>query len=126
MKQPMKVKRGRPVGLETKILQPGENLVLSAKDLCSIIKQCANSKVRELKIGELFMAFGEIDQSSHSLSNQVQTKPTEIEIQKISDEALAQDNLARNQDELEHLKLTDPLAWERVIAEGDLGDVNSP
>lgn len=95
--------------------------MVNASELCKIIKTCVNSNVNEIRIGELYMAFGWKDKSIEPLG-MVETKPAE----QISHEAMLVEKQARLQDELENLKLTDPLAYERALAEGELGDVESP
>lgn len=73
-------------------------------------------------MGELHFSFGEIDQSNQNPSESVQTKPVEQESIKISEEAREQDRLSILAEELEDLKLSDPLAYERLIGIGELGD----
>lgn len=69
------------------------------------------------------MAFGVRDQSTKPL-DVVETKSVEQAIT-ISDEARRRENAAKLEDELENLKLTDPLAYERLLAGGELEDVGS-
>lgn len=108
-----------------KAILTDNNFVVNADDLCRIIKECAKSKVRELNLGALNLAFGPTDQLDLKPLDSVETKPLE-QAMKISEEERLREKEARFQDELDQLRLTDPLAYEKYIAEGDLKDVDSP
>lgn len=101
-----------------------KNLVVTADDLCRIIKACANSNVREVKIGALFLAFGPRDLLAPKSHEQVETKPLDQKAQQISEESELKDLEARVRQDLEELNLSDPHAYERIIG-GELGDVGT-
>lgn len=103
----------------------GHNFVASASDLCRIIKICAKYKVREIQIGELNLVFGLSDKANHKTSRVVETKSIEQASQKIKEEVQTKDRVDRLEEDLEELRLTDPLAYERLIG-GEIGDVGTP
>lgn len=80
---------------------------------------CAQSGVQEVRFGELHVIFGGINQSLEKALDKVQTKPDEQKSQEIIKEALAEQKRNNLADQLEELKLTDPLAYEQLIG-GDL------
>lgn len=89
-----------------------ENSLANADAICKIIRAATNSGIREIKIGALFMAFGPLDQAAPQPLDTVETKSVEQETKHI----LEQTHL---QDEMDQLKLSDPLAYERLV-EGEL------
>lgn len=103
-----------------------KNPLYSAKDLCKLIKTCAKYKVLEVQIGELRLSFGPKDKSvtTPKTLDLVQTRSVEQASQKIGEESQAKDRLDRISDDLEELKLTDPLAYEKLIG-GELEDVGT-
>lgn len=92
---------------------------MTAAEICSIIKACANTSVREFRIGDLYLAFGPKDPSVQM----VETKP--LQATEISEEARTQAIAERVEQDLDELKLTDPFAYERLLG-GEIGDGNSP
>lgn len=100
----------------------GNNLVADVDDLCRIIAVCAKNGILEARVGELQLIFGKKDQSFQNPFASVQTKPNEQQIQKISEEAKEQDRISRIEYDLEELKLSDPLGYERLLGVGELGD----
>ena len=100
------------------------NFVASASDLCRIIKTCAKYKVSEVRIGELELVLTPKDKSeSLKTLDKIETKSVE-QAKKIGEEALSKERLERIEEDLEELKLTDPLSSERLIG-GELGDVGT-
>lgn len=102
------------------------NLVASMNDLCQLIKICARYQVLEAEINGLRLVFGPRDKSAKSkILNSAQTKLVEQESQKISDEANKNDRLDRVSEDLEELKLTDPLAYEQLLGGELIGEGGS-
>jgi len=104
-------KNGKPCST----LEVSKNLVVSLEDLCRIIKVCAQNCVQEIRFGELHLVFGERDQSSNSRAT-IQTRSGEKKAQKINEEAQEhlRDEIVR--DQLDQLKLLNPLEYERYMA----------
>lgn len=103
-----------------------QNYIVDADALCKIIGMCAKSGVAKLQLGALQLVFDAKDKSVESLS-MVETKPLEQEqANKIGEEVQAQELARLREDELENLKLANPLAYERFIAEGEIEDGQSP
>lgn len=98
---------------------------VSAKDLCRIIKACAHNKVKEVRVNGLHLVFGSETQSESNTLGIDPPRSVEQASEKIAEESLSKDRLDALQLDLEEIKITDPLAYERLIG-GELGDVNSP
>ena len=97
-------------------------ILASSEDLCRIIETCAKSHVRELKLDSLFLQFGLADQPIQSLATE--TKFSEQASQEIEAEATKQLNVAALQQDLDELKISDPLAYEQLLG-GNLEDGTS-
>lgn len=93
-----------------------DSLLAVAKDVCRIITVCAKNGVSEFRLGDIHLVFGAVDQPSIQ-PRMVQTKP--LETKSISDEAEAQDRLEATKTYLDELLISDPLAYEKLLA-GDL------
>jgi hypothetical protein len=95
------------------------NLVVNSEELCRIIKMCAKFGVQEVKFKDVHLIFGERDQSPNpGLRPSLASK----ESQKISEEEFERTSFEKLQDDVEELKLTDPLMFEKLIAgEFDVG-----
>ncbi len=97
--------------------------LVSAKELCDLIKTCAKNGVNTFHIGNIKLEFG---QGNQPTPNTPIPEPTialdETQAVKISAEAERQMSFDRLQQEVDELKLSDPLAYEKFI-EGEIGDV---
>ena len=99
------------------------NISLSAKDICSIVKACASGGVSEITIGDLYINFG--DKQPLLTDSDV---PTFIhyESQDLpgSKDDSTQDSKLKSPLEKESapipddLYITDPLAWEELNTRG--------
>ncbi len=96
--------------------------LVSAKELCDLIKTCAKNGVNTFHIGNIKLEFGKVDQPIQSPIILTQTSVDETQAVKISAEAERQMSFDRLQQEVDELKLSDPLAYEKFI-EGEIGDV---
>jgi hypothetical protein len=90
---------------------------LSAKDLCKIINMCAKLNVSRFELADIKIDFGAKSQLLHipSVSPAI---ASEAEVQKVRSEVLAQSKANGIEDDLDMLRLSDPLAFENII-EGD-------
>ena len=95
------------------------NSVVSPKELCKIIEVCAAQGVHEFNFNGIYLVFGGADQPTQKHSP-IKTKSGQAN--KITEEAEAQQLAFQREQSLEELRLTDPLAYERLI-EGELEDV---
>lgn len=102
---------------------PSNNSLVNIGDLCRIIKECATYGVREVQFNGLHLIFGESDQPPKIL-NRLRPNPSSKKAKTITDEAHATELADRVFQDLEELKLTDPLSYEKLL-EGELGDVGS-
>lgn len=93
--------------------------LVSASELCQLIKVCAKANVRTFKFGDIHLDFGSQEAHQPVVTNHVlDTIPDDKEIKKFSEE-LSVEQLRQDIDEL---KLSNPLAYEQFI-EGEIGDV---
>ncbi len=92
--------------------------------ICQLIRICSKTNINKFSLGELILDFGMRDPSTKT-PQMVETKPQEQEIIQIKEEVEDQKNMALLQDDLDHLRLSDPLAYERYL-EGEIGDGESP
>jgi hypothetical protein len=101
----------------------------TARDLCLIIEACKTHAVAELKFGDLEIRW------TPGLSPLPLAYPSSVESipeaaisatqTKVAEHALEQDEVLMRQEQLEHLKITDPLAYERLMMSGEFGDDGS-
>jgi hypothetical protein len=98
--------------------------LLSATEICEIIKQCGLSGVSQLTFNGLSVKLGlphiehsrpdEVHQGTAPVSQQHQPSQTR--------EAVIEDQLRQTERELDQLLINDPLEYERQIRSGDLVD----
>lgn len=89
----------------------------STKSLCKLIKVCVKSNVTSLKLGDIQLEFG----TQTRVPILAQTRADEFQAVKITEEAIKDDRAEQLSQEVEDLRLSDPLAYEKFI-EGTLGD----
>jgi hypothetical protein len=107
-----------------KVLSKADNLVANIDDLCKIIAVCAKNGVSEIRVGEFCLSFGMEDHQPNTYPIRKRPVPTRNKAaQKIQEEAEAQSLAQQVSDDLEELKLSNPLAYERLLATGEVGDV---
>lgn len=98
-----------------------ENLVVKAKDICSIIKVCAKSGVKTLQIPGLNVVFDSIDQLDQRAIGFTQTRVTDKKALQISEEEISKaTKLERLNHLIDDLKLEDPEDYESFM-EAQLG-----
>lgn len=94
---------------------------LSASDISAILKSCAESKVRVLKYGGLYLRFG--PSAAELQAESVQSLPAKeiaaIQTQ-IAEQARVAEGIRAGEVDIEDLQLTDPARYERMILEGKL------
>lgn len=95
--------------------------LVNTAELCQLIKVCAKNKVSLFNFGGIKLEFGKIDQSSKTKNILAQTSADETKATKIKEEAERKLSLEQLQQDVEELKLSNPLAYEQFI-EGELGD----
>lgn len=119
-----KVQTSRANLTNGKLSLTGENFVATPRDLCQLIKVCAKHRVTEIVIGDLRLTFLPKDKSEKRANklDPVETKRIEQASQQISDESQEHDRLERLSEDLEELKLQDPLAYERLLGGELIGD----
>lgn len=103
-----------------KVLSMGNNFVVKSKDVCRIIKECAKFNVLELSLGDLHLVFDSKDPLNQRTLVIPQTKGSEQAATKISKEAEAKERSESLRQDMEELRLTDPLAFEHLMSEGDI------
>lgn len=111
-----------PAKAKERLRTESKNFLVNADDICRIIKACADSNIREIKVGDLFLAFGKVDQPSHT---PLLTETKSEQSNQIAEEARHQEMGARLEEDLDHLKLTDPLAYEQYVS-GDIEGAKAP
>lgn len=93
----------------------------SVKDLCKLISTCARANVRTLKINDIEIQFGQATPSSvPKIISPVDTRLVEQASQNLVEEEARQTRFDMLQQDVEELKLTDPLAFEQLIG-GEYG-----
>lgn len=97
----------------------------SADDICKIIKAAASSQLREIRVPGLYMSFGS---PNHKEADRPEANPTISSLAQDSEEIerdVAKEEATNHLvDDLDHLRLTDPLAYEKFV-EGELGGAPS-
>lgn len=113
----MKLKNGKTTLKDEKVVD-------NINDLCKLIRVCAESGIYEVKFKEIHLIFGEGHKLPIKKTHKIETRSQEQKSKEISEEASMAERLKMNEMEVEELRLTDPLAYETLIAQGDL-DVGS-
>lgn len=95
---------------------------LNSEEICNIIEACSEAKVRELKFRGLHLAFGPTVEASGKMASSHNRSAKEIaETQQEEHErALDQEMLDEKDDELELMKIENPVEYERLIVDGAL------
>lgn len=103
---------------------------LKAEAICLIIRACAEAKVTEFEYGNLSLRFGTPSEprspkhtpvppeAPQSPDNALSERAKEIEVK-----TLARDEQLTKEQIVAELPITDPLEYERALANGDLEDV---
>lgn len=120
------MKRGRPLkqsltsGIPT--LRSDFNIgLVSADDICQILRVASKCSIRSLKIGVLQLEFGKVDQLTQDIPIGFRPEPNESQAVKITEEANRKLSVEQLQMDLSELLLSDPLAHEELMS-GVLGD----
>jgi hypothetical protein len=99
--------------------------MLTAKDIAQIIKACKNAGVKELKLADFSLTFGNEPASSpesESISEEpISADVLEAQIRQEKEDIEMQEATAK-QLSLDALMIEEPAEYERLIAEGELKD----
>lgn len=106
----------------------GKNLVLSTEQVVTILKASARCRVSVLKFRDLYVKFDSQVGQGRPLPGTLQqhafTSPvaemTDIQHQQSDLAALEQSELELREQELEELKITNPVRYEELVNEGEL------
>lgn len=103
-------------------MMSSENGILTSTDICKIIRECKKASVKSLKYAGLDVEMTQQTTEDHSTWAIVE--PTKLATEtKIDDNDNAEDHQLDLEDhildDLEHLKLTDPLEYEKLILDGE-------
>jgi hypothetical protein len=110
------------------------NTVLNAEEVCSIIESCKDAGVSVLKFRGLYLRFGHADHARRAetapgpgIEETTTSSPTDSdEMEKAAVEAhertLLRDELKVRAQQIDELPITDPLEYERKLANGELED----
>ncbi len=101
--------------------------LLTFSQVCSILKACGESRVAELKFGDLHVTFHPPVKEGPEAQQYFPTTPTPPEAE-ISDQqreqlekhALAEDERRVKEEQLQQMLIEDPAGYERLLAEGEL------
>ena len=98
---------------------------LNCKDICSIIKECAKNGVAEFKYQTLQVSFKAkeiIEVDSHPVQVSTEEIP-ENYIEEVEKEHVHQEELILKERDLANMPIEDPEQFEKMLAEGSIGDV---
>lgn len=104
---------------------------LSSVEVISILEASAKSGVSVLKFGDLYVKFGKqtepdsstlVEPQASAQSYPVVGAMTALDRLKAAKAALLRDEMEIREQQLEELKITDPLEYERQINDGELED----
>lgn len=97
--------------------------MLKSEEVSALIKICSESGVSQLKWGNLRVNFGSPKKPSYTL----EIPDTEISEQttQLSHSNLVKEELQTREDELDHMLVEDPLAYEEMILAGELESKDS-
>lgn len=99
----------------------GENKY-TAEDLVRILKACKSAGVTELKIGDISVQFGRVeDRQTQRATSEIQP-PTDTELKDAASDTLVRENVETAEDRLDLLQIENPALYERLVIEGELGD----
>jgi hypothetical protein len=103
-----------------------EKSILTPAEVCAILKACGEAQVRVLKFANLYVQFDKKVEPARTAVAEAPAPTTEAEIsetnQKIHEDALAQDEQAVRQDQLDQMWIENPLEAERILLAGELED----
>jgi hypothetical protein len=91
---------------------------LKSSDICRIIETCKSSGVSSFQLGSLHIQFGESFPEPKESWSDFTAKQTESGTQttKVSHQSARK----LSEEEIDQLKLTDPVSYERLILSGEL------
>lgn len=115
--------------LDKLLRKPENSVVLSAKEICQILRVASQTNVLKLGIGEFEVEFCKSDEKEivsmvqQDLSNSYQ--PLKMaggeNVQKQEEErALLSETIALREMELEQMRIMDPARYEELISQGEL------
>lgn len=93
--------------------------MLSAKDICDIIKACKGSGISELSVGDLILRRGLIEDP---LAETHIARSRPILEEKVGKESLEEQEQMTKEDQLALLRIENPLEYERLLIAQDLID----
>lgn len=114
-----------------------ENKLLTSADVCSILRACAETQVRELKFGGLHVTFGKqaeetgltppspLGNAASGVADPLTPPSVEAitaEQTKQNEQSLAQAEIDAKADRLALLAIEDPVEFERQMMNGELSD----
>lgn len=91
--------------------------VLDSAGICSIIKQCGESGVRELKFSNLDLSFGPAEPVIEENGQRIPTAKEIAEVERKHIEEIEQDV---KETDLDYMRLMDPARYEELISSGEL------
>lgn len=102
---------------------------LKSKDICNIIRVCSKSHVSRIKMGDL-----EIEFRGSGIEKQVPVtiaeatnceKPQNLEASyaTVEEEVIEQEGVKLREEQLLQMAIEDPVEYEKLIASGDLEDM---
>lgn len=109
-------------------MSPDTKTVFNVEQVCAIISKCAESGVTELKFGDLHVSFqpkSEQTTQAATWARPAHHSDTEISeelLRQTDKERLEQDERRFREEQLAEMMLTDPLAYEELLASGELED----
>jgi hypothetical protein len=94
------------------------------KEICSIIKVCVKSNVKELELDTFKVSFfgpqGNLNEAD--IPHPIIGKESEKLMTQINESTLASLEQSSKQDQLESMAITDPVQYEELLLSGDLED----
>ncbi len=98
----------------------------TAKDICAIMREAHRLGVARLEMGNLKVEFGDsLGQAIPAPPRRQARRADMQQIEKNEAQAIAEVEQKVREDEMANLILEDPLAYERLVANGELDDVES-
>lgn len=99
---------------------------LSSEAICVIIESCAKHGVAELKFQDLHVKFGKsaIQELGPQNSNSPEAEISEEQHEEQTAHAIEKDEVDLREEQLEELFLTDPMAAEEMLRNGEFEDAD--
>ncbi len=94
--------------------------MIEGKDLKAIIRECAKRGVAELKIGDFHIKFGSVEDIQAPKAKSEIKAPSKAVLKAAENQALVAENAEHNENMLANLQLEDPVAFEKMLIEGEL------